>query len=185
MTMRVLVTAATRYGSTGEMARAIGEVLVELGFETTVTAPEEVVAVDDYDAVVLGSAVYMGHWLDQAKELVERSKDALAVRPVWLFSSGPVGDPSRKLVQKMGDDPIDVAEILEATKARDNRVFAGRLEKENLGFPQRAMLIAFRGMEGDFRNWAEIKEWASGIADALGKQPQPESGVLDTSSSAG
>ncbi len=168
--MKVLVTAATKYGSTTEIARAIGEVLAERGFDTTVVPPEEVGSIEDYDAVVLGSAAYAGHWLEPAKELVERSGDALAARPVWLFSSGPVGDPSRKMVQKMGEDPVDVAEILAATKARDHRVFAGKIDRKNLSFPERAMLMAFRGLEGDFRNWAEIKEWASGIADALGPE---------------
>lgn len=71
------------------------------------------------------------------------------------------------MVQKMGEDPVDVAEILAATKARDHRVFAGKIDKKNLSFPERAMLMAFRGLEGDFRDWAEIKEWASGIAGAL------------------
>jgi menaquinone-dependent protoporphyrinogen oxidase len=115
--MRVLVTAATKYGSTAEIARAIGDVLAERGFDTTVIPPQEVGSIEDYDAVVLGSAAYAGHWLEPAKELVDRSGDALAGRPVWLFSSGPVGDPSRKMVQKMGEDPVDVAEILAATQA--------------------------------------------------------------------
>ena len=75
------------------------------------------------------------------------------------------------MVQKMGEDPVDVAEILETTRAREHRVFAGKLEKKNLSFPERAILIAFRGMEGDFRDWTEIKSWASKIADAL--QPGP------------
>jgi len=169
--MRVLVSAATRYGATGEIARAIGEVLAERGFDTTVSPPEEVESIEEYDAAVLGSGVYAGHWLEPAKELVDRSGDALASRPVWLFSSGPVGDPSRKMVQKMGEDPVDVAEILAATNARDHRVFAGKIDRENLSFPERAMLMAFRGLEGDFRNWNEIRGWASGIADALKSGP--------------
>jgi menaquinone-dependent protoporphyrinogen oxidase len=166
--MMVLVTAATKYGSTAEIARTIGDVLAERGFYTTVLPPEEVGSIEDYDAVILGSAAYAGHWFEPAKDLVDPSGDALTARPVWLFSSGPVGDPSRKMVQKMGEDPVDVAEILAATKARDHRVFAGKIDKKNLSFPERAMLMAFRGLEGDFRDWAEIKEWASGIADALG-----------------
>ncbi len=142
-------------------------VLAERGLDATVIRPEQVGTIEDYHAVVLGSAVYAGDWLDDAKELVDRSRDAFAARPVWLFSSGPVGDPSRKMVQKMGEDPVDVAEILDTTKAREHRVFAGKLEKKNLSFPERAILIAFRGMEGDFRDWTEIKAWASGIADSL------------------
>jgi menaquinone-dependent protoporphyrinogen oxidase len=54
--MRVLVTAATKYGSTTEIARAIGDVLAERGFDTTVLPPEEVGSIEEYDAVILGSA---------------------------------------------------------------------------------------------------------------------------------
>jgi len=91
--MRVLVTAATKYGATGEIARAMGEVFTECGWDATVIPPDQVESVDSFDVVVLGSAVYAGHWLKPARELVDRSGDALAARPVWLFSSGPIGDP--------------------------------------------------------------------------------------------
>ncbi len=73
----------------------MGEVLSERGFEVTVIPPEEAGSIEDYDAVVLGSAVYMGKWMKPATELVDRSGEALAARPVWLFSSGPVGDPPK------------------------------------------------------------------------------------------
>jgi menaquinone-dependent protoporphyrinogen oxidase len=159
--MRILVTAATKYGATGEIAQAIGAVLSERGLDTTVVPPEQVQGLDDYDAVVLGSAVYAGHWLQPARELVDRSSEALAARPVWLFSSGPIGDPP-----KPEEDSVDVAEIMGATKAREHRVFAGKLVKRQLSFPDRAIAAALRVPEGDFRDWEEVKGWAAEIADA-------------------
>jgi menaquinone-dependent protoporphyrinogen oxidase len=169
--MRVLVTAATKYGATAEIAQAIGDALRDRGLEPTVLPPGQVEGIDGYDAVVLGSAVYAGHWLKPAQELVDRWAGALTGRPVWLFSSGPVGDPSRKLVQQMGVDPVDVGDILTATKARGHRMFAGKLDRKNLGFAQRAALLAFRGLEGDFRDWTEIRSWAQGIARDLAHAP--------------
>lgn len=163
--MRVLVAAASKHGATGEIARAIGDGLAERGIEVTVVPPEEVGAVDGYDAVVLGSAVYAGHWMKPAKELVDRSGPVLGARPVWLFSSGPIGDPP-----KPEEDPVDVGEIMEATKAREHRVFAGKLVKKQLSFPEKAIVMALRVPEADFRDWTEIREWAAGIAGAL----QPE-----------
>jgi menaquinone-dependent protoporphyrinogen oxidase len=159
--MRVLVTAATKYGATAEIAAAIAEVLDEHGLEATMLSPEEVKGVDGYDAVVIGSAVYAGHWLKPARELVGRCGDALAARPVWLFSSGPIGDPP-----KPEEDPVDVAEIMGATKAREHRVFAGKLVKKQLRFPDKAIAAALRVPEGDFRDWEEVKAWAAEIADA-------------------
>jgi menaquinone-dependent protoporphyrinogen oxidase len=164
---RILVTASSRYGATTGIARAIGEALARHNLTAVVLAPEEVGSIEEYDAVILGSAVYGGHWLDPAKVLVSRSAAALAARPVWLFSSGPVGDPARKLVQSMGQDPVDLPGILTATQARGHRTFAGKLDRKHLGFTQRVPLLLFRGLEGDFRDWAGIRDWAGGIAGQL------------------
>jgi menaquinone-dependent protoporphyrinogen oxidase len=57
---RVLVSAASLHGATAEIGQAIGHVLSEQGFATTVMAPGDVNAIDDYDAVVIGSAAYVG-----------------------------------------------------------------------------------------------------------------------------
>jgi menaquinone-dependent protoporphyrinogen oxidase len=160
--MKVLVTAASKYGATGEIASAIGEVLAGHGLDATVVPCEQVDSVDGYDAVVLGSAVYAGHWLKAARALVDRAGGALADRPVWLFSSGPIGDPP-----KPEEDPVDVADILAATKAREHRVFAGKLVRKQLSFGDKAIAVALRVPEGDFRDWAAIKGWAAEVAAAL------------------
>ena len=90
--MRVLVTAASKYDSTSEIARAIGEVLRSRGFAATVARPEDVRRIDRYDAVVIGSAVYGGQWLRPARKLVSRTAAALTGRPVWTFSAAPGGE---------------------------------------------------------------------------------------------
>jgi menaquinone-dependent protoporphyrinogen oxidase len=160
--MKVLVCAASKYGATSEIAQAVADVLAGKGLEVTEAPPEQAGAVEEFNAVVLGSAVYMGQWMKPARELAERSAAALAARPVWLFSSGPIGEPA-----KPADKPVDVAKILEATKARDHQIFSGKLVKKHLSFPDRAMASAIRAQEGDFRNWADIRAWATSIADTL------------------
>jgi menaquinone-dependent protoporphyrinogen oxidase len=161
--MRVLVSAASKYGATTEIAETIARTLGEHGLDAAVIPPEEVGSVEDFEAVILGSGVYAGHWLKPAKELIERSGAALSSRPVWLFSSGPIGDPP-----KPTEDPVDVADLMEATKARGHRVFAGKLEKKRLSFGEKAIVVAFRAAEGDFRDWDEIGGWSSEIAVSLG-----------------
>jgi menaquinone-dependent protoporphyrinogen oxidase len=168
----VLVAAASLHGATGEIAQEIGQVLSRQGFAVTVMPPGEVEAIDDYDAVIIGSAVYVGHWLDPAKDFVHRFRTALADRPVWLFSSGPVGDPSGKLAQAMGKDPADLPVLLDATHAREHRMFAGKLDPKHLSVPQRASLLVFRGLKGDFRDWADIRQWADSIARQLAPAPR-------------
>ncbi len=169
---RVLVSAASRHGATAEIAQAIGQVLSERGLTVAVVRPGDVGSLDGYDAVIIGSAVYMGHWLDPAKELANRVGEALTGRPVWLFSSGPVGKPSSKLARSMDQDSVDLSVMLEVTHARDHRRFAGKLERKHLGLSQRAALLVFRGLEGDFRDWADIRQWAEGIARQLALAPR-------------
>jgi len=160
--MRVLVTAASKHGSTAEIAQAIGDLLVERGVGATVVPFQDVTVVDVYDAVVLGSAVYAGQWLAPAKDFVQRNAQALTARPVWLFSSGPIGEPPRP-----DEDPVDAAPMVEATAARDHRVFSGKLDKARLGFAERAIVLALRAPYGDFRDWNDVRAWASDIANAL------------------
>jgi menaquinone-dependent protoporphyrinogen oxidase len=163
--MKVLVTAASRHGSTLEIASAIEGVLVGAGLETALVVPERVADLAGYDAVILGSAIYAGHWLDPAKEFVSRNLAALLARPVWLFSSGPVGDTG-----KPPEVPADVARVREATGAREHRLFSGRLARRDLGFAEKAILSLIRVPDGDYRSWTEIEAWAMMIARTL--QPQ-------------
>lgn len=160
--MKVLVTAASKHGATAEIGEAIGKQLVEHGLSVHVADPEDVTDLVGYDAVVLGSAVYAGHWLGPAKELLDRLEDELAARRVWLFSSGPVGDPP-----KPDEDPVDVEIAMRMTRAEEHRVFSGRLDKRLLGFAERAVIVALRAPTGDYRDWDEIAAWADRIAEQL------------------
>lgn len=161
--MRVLVSAATRHGATAEIAEVIGEELRASGHQVTVLEPAGAGDVSDYDAFVVGSAVYAGRWLGEARDLVERITPVLSGRPVWLFSSGPVGAPP-----KPEEDPVDAAPLSEATGAREHRVFGGKIDRHALGFGEKAIVIALRAPDGDFRDWDTIKEWADGISRSLG-----------------
>jgi menaquinone-dependent protoporphyrinogen oxidase len=163
--VKILVSAASRHGSTAAIAEAIGGVLSAAGIETDVRAPEEVTSVASYDGIVLGSGVYAGHWLTPAKKLVEREAAALASVPVWLFSSGPIGDPP-----KPDEEPVDVAQLRDSTQAIDHRVFAGMLDRRQLGLAEKAIIAVVRAPEGDFRQWDAITKWAFGIARTLQAQ---------------
>ena len=65
--MKVLVTAASRHGSTAEIATIIAGILQASDIDAEVLPPEAVASVVDYDAVILGSAVYAGQWLEPAE----------------------------------------------------------------------------------------------------------------------
>jgi menaquinone-dependent protoporphyrinogen oxidase len=161
--MRILVTAASKHGATTEMASAIGKALADAGMEVEVKPIHDLSGVAGWNAVVLGSAVYMGRWLPEATEFVERHAVELRARPVWLFSSGPIGSPD----PKPDGDPARIGELVAAVHARGHRTFAGRLDRGQLGIGEKLVLSAVQAPDGDFRDWEALTAWAQEIAAAL------------------
>ena len=166
--LRILVTAASRHGATAEIATALAGALADstagrAGALTAVALP-----VDhrpdpaSFDAVILGSAVYAGHWIEAAREYGAGHASTLRGRPVWLFSSGPIGEPPFP-----PDEPYDVQPLTDLLGARGHRVFPGRLDTSRLSFGERAMVTAMRAPLGDFRDWDAVRAWAAEIAGLL------------------
>jgi menaquinone-dependent protoporphyrinogen oxidase len=166
--VRVLVTAASRHGATIEIARAIARTLVARGLPVLVERIEEVHDVEAYDAVVLGSGVYYGRWLEAAEQFATRHAQTLVGRLVWLFSSGPLGDPDHLLPE---GHTADITAVRNMTRPVEHRTFAGKLEKARLSFGERAAAAALGAPDGDFRNWSAIEAFASSIADELQGRP--------------
>lgn len=161
--MKVLVAVASQHGATREIADLIGATIAERGIETDIREVEHVASLDGYDAVVVGSAVYMGGWIKSARAFVEGHAEELAARPTWMFSSGPIGDPPKP----SADTAVKADDLVKAVGAREHRVFAGRLEMARLGLVQRTVARAVHVPQGDYRDWNEIQEWGMAIADDL------------------
>ena len=66
MSQKILVTYASRTGSTVGVAEAIGKTLIEGGAQVDVLPMKEVTDLSAYRAVVAGSAIQAGHWLPEA-----------------------------------------------------------------------------------------------------------------------
>jgi menaquinone-dependent protoporphyrinogen oxidase len=156
------VTTASKHGSTDEIGARIASVLGARGHHVELRKTREVTDVDTYDVVILGSAVYAGRWQREAKELVHRRRAELAARPVWLFSSGPVGDPL-----KPEDGPTDVVELTDEVHALGHHVFGGKIDRDTLSLPERAVVKALHVEDGDYRDWDEVERWAGSIADSI------------------
>jgi menaquinone-dependent protoporphyrinogen oxidase len=159
--MTVLVTCASKHGATTEIAEALGRELCARGIDADVIRAEEVDGVGSYDAVVLGSAIYMGHWLPAARAVADVYADDLAEKPTWLFSSGPIGDPPRP-----AEEP-NLGDLLERIRPRGHRIFAGKLEKENLSLTERGIARLVKQQYGDFRDWEDVAGLADEIARGL------------------
>ena len=161
--MRILVTAASRHGSTVEVAEQIARTLSAAGTAVDVRSPAEVADVSPYDAVVLGSAIYYGGWLPDALACLRRHEQALARIPLWLFSVGAL----------VPEDPAapaspQVDELVRRTHARGHGTFRGALEIDRLSWRERVMVTLVGAPYGDFRNWTDVRAWAHDIGAELG-----------------
>jgi len=179
--MKIVVVYASKYGSTKGIAEFIAEKLQQRGILAEVQDVETIHDLGGFDAFVIGSAVYMGHWTKEATEFVRRNHSVLAGRPVWLFSSGPLGTETKDVQGRdliVVAEPKEIAEFREAINPREHRVFFGALDSSKLGVAHRMTrkLPAARAAlpEGDFRDWKDIEAWANGIAQAL-EAPQAAS----------
>jgi menaquinone-dependent protoporphyrinogen oxidase len=168
---KILVAYASRLGGTRGVAEAIGLGLTEHGHAGAVRSVSEVERIDEYDAVVLGSGVFAGHWHKPAVDFARRHEAALRARPVWLFSSGPVGD-----IKVSGPlaDPKDVAAIRKRLQPRGHRVFWGSLDRAALDKSDLGVLSRFISErfipEGDWRDWPTIDAWADAISRSIGER---------------
>ena len=81
----ILVTYATRTGSTAGIAEAIGQTLAADGTQVDVRPLTEVSDLTPYRAVVAGSAIQNKQWLPEAMQFVQTHRSDLAQRPFAAF----------------------------------------------------------------------------------------------------
>jgi menaquinone-dependent protoporphyrinogen oxidase len=166
MTEKVLVAYGSKYGSTAEIAEHVGEVLVKEGLAVEVHPAGEVATVESYDAVVLGASLYAGRWQRDARRFARRHRRALQHRPVWLFSSGPL---DRSAAERDIPPAPGVRRVADRLDARGHVTFGGRLTEDAKGRIARSIVKSGKG--GDFRDFAQIDTWASGVAHDLRERP--------------
>lgn len=176
--MHVLVAYASRHGATQGIAERVAETLRASGLEVEALGVKEVKSLAGYDAFVIGSAAYMFHWEKDASSFVRRHREEIAAKPVWLFSSGPLGtEPldEQGRDQKVTAIPKEIPDLIGAVNAREHRVFFGAYEqgRKPVGLAERFVnrMPAARDAlpHGDFRDWPEIEAWAREIAAELGQ----------------
>ncbi|HEX6867710.1 MAG TPA: flavodoxin domain-containing protein [Candidatus Limnocylindrales bacterium] len=189
---RVLIVHASRHGATTGIAERIGEVLRADGVDTVLSPARDMLDPEPFDACVVGGGVYMGSWVKDGTEYLDRFASALATRPVWLFSSGPLLG-STKESKGTDVDPVEnalgplegrgsggrrrIEELAARIHPRDHRVFAGAFDPTDppASMSERLvrMMPASKGIlpPGDYRDWPAIEAWAREIATSLAAEP--------------
>jgi menaquinone-dependent protoporphyrinogen oxidase len=172
MEMTVLVTAASKHGATREIAKEIARVLDEHAVANEYLDIDDVTDLSSYEAYVVGSGIYLGNWLKDARRFLDTHAAELVQRPTWLFASGSiVGEPP------IADDPDAlraglVERLVETTHAREHKLFDGKLDTSKLGLLERAAVRGAHASDGDYHDWDEINRWAEEIAGQLRRSPE-------------
>ena len=167
---QILVAYGTRYGSTREVAEAVAATLGEQGIDAEVKQAREVRSLDGYDAVVLGTPLYLGALHKDVRALLEKNQAALEHTPFALFALGPI----------KADDGVDGSRAqltdalakLPVPAPASTAVFVGAYDPARLGFRDK-MLTALPAspLHGepahDDRDWETIRSWAGGLGAQL------------------
>ena len=161
MAKRVLVTYASKYGSTGGVADAIGKELCSKGTAVDVALIKNVRNVSSYQGVAIGSAIYMGKWMSEAVDFVKKNEDSLRQVPVAYFLvCMTLAQPTEKKQAEVLSYMDPVLKAVPEIRPVGIGTFAGALDYNNLSWINKKILKSKGTPEGDFRDWNAIRTWA-------------------------
>jgi menaquinone-dependent protoporphyrinogen oxidase len=166
MSTKVLVSFATQYGSTKEVAEAIAGTLRESGFAVDLQPQREVRTLNEYNAVILGSPLMMNRWHKDTHGFLSRHRQALSQIPVAIFSLGPVHDPHDDQEWQACRAQLD-KEVSKSSwfKPVAVELFGGRFDPALLQFPLNK--LAGSAPASDIRDWKAIRAWAENLPTML------------------
>ncbi len=170
MENKVLVTYASKYGSTQEVADAVARSLREHGLVVDLQPAGKVCSLDGYKAVVLGAAIYYGMWHRDAVNFLTKNKAALAMCPVAVFALGPNSTDENERMDCRAQFDKELGKF-PWLKPVDTELFGGRYPAR-LRFPDSLVAaLPASPMHGkppsDVRDWTAIRAWADSLAAKL------------------
>ncbi len=166
MSNSILVTYATRYGSTQQVAEAIAATLREGGFEVDTQPIRQVRSLESYGAVVLGAPLYMFHWNKDALGFLSRYHAVLTQKPIAIFALGPLNKVEKEFRDARTQLDKELAQFSWLTPVTIE-IFGGKLEPAKFTFPHN-LIPAMRNMPAsDIRDWDAIRAWANTLPTKL------------------
>jgi len=160
-TKSLLLTYATRYGSTQEVAEAITTTLREGGIKVDIQSMQDVKNLDNYNAVVLGAAIYNARWHPEAHKFLSKYQETLKQLPVAIFALGPLSTSDAAMLRSRRQLDIEL-EKYPWLKPVAVEMFVGKSDPAKLGVFERMFTKA-----SDHRDWKAIRAWANYLATQL------------------
>jgi len=169
MDKKVLVAYASKYGSTGGVADAIGKELCNRGAAVDVCMVKNIGDLTPYRAAVIGSAIYMGKWMPEAADFVQRNRGVLGkIVVAYFLVCITLGQPTEENRRKVMAYLDPVLKEVPQVKPVEIATFAGALHYSNLPIPQKVIMKIKGAPEGDFRQWDVIRAWATRLHEIPG-----------------
>ncbi len=153
---KVLVLYASKAGSTKEVAEFIGQEMTKSGAQVFVAEAEKNIDPSAYNAVIIGSPIYMGKWLSEARDYLKLHEKILKNKPTAIFFTClSMSDPAKK---------NEAEKYLAEEKKLINPIlvgkFAGKMDSSKLSFFYRMIAKIVGAKDGDFRDWSAIAQWS-------------------------
>ena len=169
---RVLVAYASRCGSTGEVAEAMGQALCNNGVAADVRLVENVKDLSSYQSVVVGSAIRRSKWLPEAVEFGEENRDFLKEVSVAYFLTCLTLSRNTEETRLKANAYLEpVFNAVPQVQPVNTGLFAGVLDYSKLSWGMRMVMRRkmdkFGVKEGDYRDWDAIRTWTSSVRSRL------------------
>ena len=169
----VLIAYCTRSGSTREVAEAIAQTMIDAGLQADVKPMADVVSVPEGAAVLLGTALYIGHFPREFHTFVTRFRNELATTRPWIFVLGPT-EKERKQFAAAEEQARKELGKYPWLRPADMRVLGGKFDPAHLNLPFPMSLLMKlpanpmrRLPASDVRDWGWIRRWSQAIAETL------------------
>jgi menaquinone-dependent protoporphyrinogen oxidase len=166
-TTNVLVLHASKHGATRRIAEQVWRTLRDAGLHAELRAAEDDPEPARYQAVVLGTAIYIGQWRAEAVHWLHQHQAVLSRMPLWIFASGPTGQGEPEALLKGEVIPPKMEALMKVLKPRQVRLFHGVLRPNEMTLLERMAINMVKAPLGDFRDWKAIEQWAADIAGQL------------------
>jgi len=163
MSDSILVTYATHYGSTQEVAEVVAETIRESGFEVDLLPLRQVHSVDQYQAVVIGAPLYMFHWHKDALNFLTKYRTKLTTRPIAIFALGPLHTDEKEFQGAREQLDKELSKFPWLTPSAIE-IFGGKFDPEKLTFPHNLIPALKKMPASDIRVWTVIRTWANDLA---------------------
>ena len=175
MNEKVLVCYGTRYGSTGEIAEKIGEILRERGdiVEVVNLKKNKIKDIESFDFIIIGSGIQMGRWTKEPLKFLKKNRDILSRRKVALFVSCMSATKQETCNQGRRDYLDKVNLEFPEIEPISMGLFGGLIDPTRGGTMTKGLMKALlkeyvpEGEEPpeyvDLRDWEQIRSWVENL----------------------